>query len=172
MSVDPSILEQLRKAREKKVKAPYKGIQKVSKKTAARRAEEKKNADPDESLNAWFLERRKDMTGICDHCGGPSCRDDNDWFRSSIAHILPKRFFKSVATHPCNWIELCFWGNNCHGNLDNNILDLTELNCFDKVIDAFLAMYPDIAKEERKRIPATLMQYIADNLLNYTIGED
>lgn len=111
-------------------------------------------------LNRWFQERRKEMTGNCMHCGRISCRNSDQYYKFSIAHILPKRLFKSVATHPLNWIELCFWTNNCHGNMDNNILDLIYLNCFSIVIDRFVAIYPSIAHKERRYIPDVLLQYV------------
>lgn len=110
-------------------------------------------------LNRWFEDRHKELTGKCDHCGGKSCKGASN-YKCSIAHILPKRLFKSVATHPCNFIELCFWGNSCHTNMDNNTLDLIDLNCFSKVVDRFVAMYPSIAASERKYIPDILLQYI------------
>lgn len=111
-------------------------------------------------LASWFEDRRKEMTGRCLHCGGISCKDNDKYFKFSIAHILPKRLFASVATHPLNWVELCFWSNSCHTNFDNNILDITQLNCFDAVIARVAAMYPDIDRKERKYIPDVLLQYI------------
>lgn len=115
-------------------------------------------------LNRWFLERRKEMTGFCHHCGNKSTKHNDTYFKFSICHILPKRLFKSVATHESNFIELCFWGNNCHGNMDNNMLDLIDLNCFDEVVEKFLKMYPSIDKKERRYIPDVLLQYVKDNL--------
>ena len=110
-------------------------------------------------LQRWFEDRRKEMDGVCKHCGGQTqAFDDN--YKCSVAHILPKAYFKSVATHPSNFVELCFYGKSCHTNLDNYMLDLTELNCFDEVIQKFVKMYPDISKEERRRIPSVLLQYI------------
>lgn len=113
-----------------------------------------------EDLEIWFNDRRKEMTGFCKHCGGTSCRDSDKYFKFSIAHILPKSYFSSVATHPDNWVELCFWGNNCHGNLDNTILSLSELNCWDEIVTKFQRIYPSIAKHEKRRIPEILLQYI------------
>lgn len=114
------------------------------------------------TLDEWFASCRKRMTGKCAHCGGRSCRDDNMYFKYSVAHILPKRpgMFQSIQTHPDNWIELCFWGNNCHGNYDNGVLDLMQLNCFDQVIEKFIRMYPSIAPKERRNISDVLLQYI------------
>jgi hypothetical protein len=129
-------------------------------------------------LQRWFDERRKEFTGKCKHCGGRSFieavqREGEDdvafsgrkknhdrYYKHCIAHILPKKLFKSVATHPLNWIELCFWNNSCHTNFDNFALDITELNCFDEVIEKFIAIYPDIDKKERRLIPEALRQYV------------
>jgi len=112
------------------------------------------------TLDEWFADRRKEMTGKCAHCGERSCKHDALYFKHSIAHILPKNLFTSIATHPLNWIELCFWGNNCHGNYDSKILDLMQLNCFDLVIERFVIIYASIAPKERRNIPDVLLQYI------------
>ena len=65
--------------------------------------------------------------------------------------------FPSIATHPDNWIELC---PNCHHNLDNCMIDLTHLACWDEVVVKFQKLYPHITKEEKHRIPDILLQYI------------
>jgi len=61
------------------------------------------------TLDEWFIERRKELSGKCWHCGGSTAKFDDFSFKSAIAHILPKRgnVFPSVMTHPDNWIELC-----------------------------------------------------------------
>jgi hypothetical protein len=115
-------------------------------------------------LEQWFLDRRNELTGICKHCGGKTTKDDDKYFKHSIAHILPKAYFLSVATHPKNFIELCFWNKSCHTNLDNKILDITDLNCYNEVIEKFVALYPSIDKKEIRRIPETLLQYIETDL--------
>lgn len=111
-------------------------------------------------LDAWFLMRDAEATGFCKNCGGKSCKGDEKYYKFSVAHILAKSLFPSVATHEKNSIELCFFGKSCHTNLDNNILSLSDLNCWDEIIEKFLAMYPAIAKKERRRIPEVLRQYI------------
>lgn len=112
------------------------------------------------ALNRWFKERRKEMTGKCHHCNGNSCKHDDKYYKFSICHILPKAYFPSVATHEYNWVELCFWNKNCHGNMDNKMLDLIEMNCWDEIVTKFCIMYPSIAEKEKKRIPQVLLQYI------------
>ena len=113
-------------------------------------------------LQRWFDDRHKEMKGICSHCGKKS-QKGTPLYKCSVAHILPKAHFKSIATHPLNWIELCFYEDSCHTNFDNYMLDITELNCFDEVIEKFIAMYPDIAPEERRRIPGVLLEYVEAN---------
>lgn len=116
-----------------------------------------------EELWDWFKERRKEMKGKCSHCGNPSSKKDDDKFHFSIAHILPKSLFPSIATHPDNWIELCFWGNSCHTNFDNSTIDLIDMNCFDEIIEKFIRLYPNIIPEERRRIPQILIEYYNQN---------
>jgi len=157
-------LEHIRKikseAGEIKPKKKY-VIPKVSKKRQKQLAEQKaERIGGGNELDRWFKERRKEMSGKCSNCGNPSCKNSDQYFKHSIGHILPKRLFKSVKTHPLNWIELCFWNNSCHTNLDNNTLDITELNCYNEFIDKFIAMYPDIDPKERKYIPDVLLQYV------------
>lgn len=116
-------------------------------------------------LDRWFKDRRLEMTGFCKNCRNPSFKNNPEYFRFSIAHILAKRksMFPSVATHPENWIELC---GDCHTNLDNCMIDLIDLSCWDEVVTKFVSMYPSIPKEERKRIPDILLQYIKNEIDN------
>jgi hypothetical protein len=116
--------------------------------------------DSDDKLQQWFEVVRLQLTGKCRHCGNPSCKESDEYYKFSIAHILPKAYFPSVATHPDNFVELCFWGNSCHTQMDNNILDMIDMACFDEIITKFQRIYPFIAKEEKRRIPAVLLNYI------------
>ena len=137
----------------------------LQQKNAAKRSEisrnihKEQNAAGNAELKRWFDDRHKEMTGKCKHCHGKTQKGQSNYI-NSIAHILPKSCFKSVATHPDNWIELCFYGNSCHTNLDNYSLDIMDLNCFDEVVQKFVSMYPSIALNERKRIPQVLLNYI------------
>lgn len=112
-----------------------------------------------ELLEQWFQDRHKEMTGICKNCGGKTQKGQKN-YKNSIAHILPKAYFLSVSTHPDNFIELCFYGESCHTNMDNKTLDLIDMNCFDEIVEKVTRMYTHIAPEERRRIPAILREYI------------
>lgn len=111
-------------------------------------------------LQRWFDARRDEMTGVCANCGGKTSKNDDKYYKFCIAHLLPKAYVKSIATHPDNWIELCYFGNSCHAQYDNHMIDIIDLNCFDSVIEKFVKMYPSISKEERRRIPNVLLEYI------------
>lgn len=151
--VSAETLKRLQDARAKKVKPEPKPMGKGAKVP-------KENAV---DLEQWFKDGDKASTGKCKHCGGRSCKGDPLYFKHSQAHILPKRLFPSVSTHPLNRIELCFWNNNCHGNMDNGTLDMINMNCFDEIVEKFIAIYPAIAAKERKYIPDVLLQYAKDN---------
>lgn len=151
------IKEQAKLPKEKKrYKIPAKSAKRLKQEAEEKAVKKTGGAE----LDRWFQDRRKEMTGWCWHCGGISCKNSYEYYKFSIAHLLPKRLFKSVATHPLNWVELCFWDKSCHTNFDNNTLDITELNCFNTVIERFVAMYPDIDSKERKYVPDVLLQYI------------
>lgn len=139
---------------------PKKSSKKLTQETEESSGFKSGKSKGNKEIGRWFDDRRKEMTGKCMHCGGKSTKNNNDYWLFSIAHILPKRLFKSVATHPLNWIELCYFPPSCHANFDNYIIDITELNCYDTVIERFIAMYPDIDSKERKYIPDSLLQYI------------
>lgn len=40
---------------------------------------------------------------------------------SEIAHVLPKSYFKSIATNDLNWLPMCgqYSTSQCHTNFDN-----------------------------------------------------
>lgn len=155
--------ENIRRLKEQAGLPKQKKVYKIpakSKKKLAQEAEEKKGKkDPAAAKERWFHDRRKEMSGFCKNCGKPSHKNSHEYFRFSVAHILAKRksMFPSVATHAENWIELC---QNCHQDLDNCMIDLTQLACWNEVVVKFQKIYPSIAPEERKRIPGILLQYI------------
>ncbi len=108
-------------------------------------------------LEKWFLERKKEMTGICQNCGGKTEKNTKQ-YKCSAAHILPKSKFKSVSTHPLNFIELCFYGRSCHTNFDNKIIDIDKLNCYDEVLKKIEIMYPILTNLEKGMLPEIVLK--------------
>jgi len=111
----------LNKLPKEAVAKPKKGIAKIGKKKAE---ELKALKGTDSEMDLFFASQRKKLTGKCLFCGSKTMKDDDEKFHFSIAHLLPKRpvnsgGFPSIATNEDNWIELCFWGNNCHHGFDS-----------------------------------------------------
>ncbi len=125
-------------------------LNKVSKKNQKRIAED--GRPDDERLDEWFLERRKEMTGTCScGCAGKSSKNDDMFYRHSICHIFPKSKFKSVITHPLNWVELSFWGGH-HTVFDEGGMDKWPgMACFDDIKAKVLLMEPYLTPEEKGR---------------------
>lgn len=143
---------------EKEKKVYY--IPKVSEKKKKEMAAEK---DGKGELDEWFAARRKEMTGRCQLCGGKTEKTNDETFKRSIHHILEKRstMFPSVAKHPDNWLEVCFYGNSCHQNIHNSTITWELLHDsaeWSIIVDKFKKIYPYIAENEKKNIPELLLK--------------
>lgn len=141
-------------------------IPKKSAKKIKQESEEKevRGGEPTE-LDKWFAERRVELTGKCDFCGGKTEKYNNETYKFSIAHLLAKRdaMFPSVATHPANYLELCYYGNSCHTNFDNGMITwelLRDSKEWALIVGKFREIYPDIAEAEKKNIPDMLLKEI------------
>jgi hypothetical protein len=108
-----------------------------------------------EGLSDWYEQRRTEMTGICVETGLPSCATNDAFFIFSIAHILPKEHFPSIATHPLNWMELSI---EAHTRYDRNWMTATKMKCFALAKEKFKKFEPFIAQEERRRIPPQFLK--------------
>lgn len=147
-----------------KVEKPKYQLRKKSLKRLAEEAAEKE-AGTDEGMDRWFIERRKEMKGRCQFCNWKTEKANDETYRRSIAHLLPKRpnMFPSVATNPDNWLELCFYGESCHTNFDNNIISLELLHDSAEwkiISEKFKRIFPFIAEAERKNIHPLLLKEI------------
>lgn len=130
----------------------YKGLNKVSPKRAAKLAE-MKEAGTDSGVDKFFLANRSSMTGRCLFCGGNTMKKDDEKFHFSLAHLLPKAIFKSVATHPDILIELCFFNESCHTNFDNGTITwefIKDSKEWDIIKEKLLNVLPMVAPEERR----------------------
>ncbi len=161
----------------KKEKNKFSRIDPKSKKKIAQEQAEKENGT-DAAMDKWFEDRGEELTGICLFCGGKTCKAKPKSFyateelyekaimlqRFSIAHLFAKRknMFPSIATHPENYIELCFYDNSCHANFDNNVIELEDVKyqhpeAWFGIVKKFLILYPVMTKEEKNRVPEILL---------------
>lgn len=151
--VDPEILKRLQKARTPKAKAPAKPMKQVSDKKAALIAEQKKAGDSD-AVYQFFVEMRPGMTGKCCFCGGPTEKKNDETFHFSLAHLLPKSSFPSVATNPDNIIELCHFGESCHTNFDHGTITwqfLYDSAEWPMIKEKLLKVLPAVGANERSQ---------------------
>lgn len=152
--------EQAGKPKEKKVyRMPAKSAKRLK-----REAEEKElRGDNDTLKEQWFKARRKEMTGKCQFCGGKTEKHNHMTYKRSVAHLLPKRdnMFPSIMYNPNNWLELCFYGESCHTNFDNNMITwelLKDSTEWELIVKKFKTLYPFITEEEKKNIPILLLK--------------
>jgi len=115
-----------------------------SKKGWERRKEERKG------FGEFFMKHVqviKDTKSCCAECGETLKGDV-----SEIAHVLPKGYFKSVATNDKNVIYLCgqYSTNQCHTNFDNFPLKkVKEMLIYPEIIRIFAEIEDSITE----RIP-------------------
>lgn len=129
-----------------------KPIAKVSEKRQ-KKLDEQKAKGSDSEMDVFFKSLRKGMTGKCLFCGGNTMKKDDDKFHFSLAHLLPKSIFKSVATHPSNIIELCFYNNSCHTNFDNGMITWEFIKDSAEwliIREKLLEILPLVSPEEQK----------------------
>jgi len=100
-------------------KEDSKPLRKASPKAAEKRKEERKDF-PKFFQDA--IEKLK-LNPVCQNCG---CRISADYNgHHNVSHLLSKQKYKSVSTHPDNYVFLCSSkdaeGRNCHGYFDDHI---------------------------------------------------
>lgn len=115
---------------------------KYSSKGWARRKEERKGFPE-------FFEKHikiiKDTKACCEECESRLKGDV-----SEIAHVLPKSYYKSIATNDINVIYLCgmFSENQCHNKFDNSISEeFKKMNVYFKVSNIFKLLEKEITEK-------------------------
>lgn len=69
---------------------------------------------------------------------------------SEVAHVLPKSYFKSVATNDMNWLPMCgmYSTNQCHTNFDNFSAEkVKKMNVYKKVMRIFAELEQTITEK-------------------------
>ena len=106
-------------------------------------------------LSEWFLERRKEMQGVCAECGKTTNRHSDKYFSWSVCHVVPKSLIKSVATHEHNWIELC---QLHHQTFDSTFDKAASMMCFGEVYQKFQLFKNLIPPEELRKVNPHLLK--------------
>ncbi len=117
------------------------------------------------ALNEWFNERHSGMRGFCVECGGKTTKGDTKYWKFSICHLLGKALFPSIATNPLNFIELCYFGNSHHSNMDNNGYEYVREHMpktWKIILERVEIMFPFI--KEKSKIPEVIMRELPDSI--------
>ena len=122
-----------------------------------------KEVDGGNDQEIWYLLRRYQMKGFCSEpgCNKSTNPKSDEYYRWSVCHLVPKSLCPSVATHPDNWIELC-WQH--HSEFDATFDKAAAMKCFEEAKRKFNLFKDLIPPEEARKInPHLLLPYIPDN---------
>jgi hypothetical protein len=109
--------------------------------------------EEDPALERWY----RDIVQL--HKGSPHCWNcghlvavwNYTFAKAAVAHILPKKTFLSINTHPLNYL---FLGADCCHNLwDRSWSSASEMKIFPVALERYRQFAPAIALAERKEIP-------------------
>lgn len=127
----------------------------IPKKSAKKKAEEKRGRDErgdgDTDLQRWYAAIMAKEEGRCWETGEKINKEDSFGWHGSIAHVLPKSKFESVATHPQNYMILKMWGGT-HAKYDASWESASKMKVWPYAIKIINILYPLLTSEEKARI--------------------
>lgn len=122
---------------------------------------------PDPMLQLWFAHRMNTLQPICANCGkfGEYLLEEKNkrLWKSCQAHLMPKRHFKSISTHPLNGLILGtgFSGLcHCHDTYDSSWEAASKMFIWEEVCNRFKYLYRLIKPEEHQFIPKQLLDIL------------
>lgn len=113
----------------------------------------RESKEVDNNLFVWYGNRIKYAKRICENCGSDLSNYSTKDFHASIAHILPKSLFPSIATNKYNYLILGIWCG-CHSNYDSSWLKASKMDVFSIAKERFPLFRWGINQEEIRRIPS------------------
>jgi hypothetical protein len=144
-------------------KKERKPIAKKSAKKLLQENQEKEDRGGDDTeLVKWFKARIKySMTGFCEESGLKTETKIYRYAINSCCHILEKRNCKSVKYHPLNFVELI---PDLHHKFDSSSWEEREKwACWPVIRDRLVHVYLDLAPEERRFFPQSVLDYMEKN---------
>lgn len=142
-------------------KKPYRIPAKSAKKIAAEKQAAEVRGDAKTELQLWYDRIMSTEEPVCWETGESIDKTDRLGWHGSIAHILPKKTFPSVATHPLNYVILKMWGGT-HDRYDGSWSKAQKMKVWPRVVERFLQFQHEIADSERKYIPDCLLKHIPE----------
>lgn len=112
-----------------------------------------------EELEAWFAIKMATSARVCSNCGhGLNNLDDREW-RGSIHHVLWKSTFKSLATHPDNFIVLGYYC--CHQQIHTSWKNASQMKVWPRIVETFRNLYNEIPPSELHHLPDVILQELS-----------
>lgn len=109
-------------------------------------------------LDKWFDDIAKKH---CSELGGSWCMECGRWIhpnfmRHATAHLLAKKLFKSVATHPLNYLVL---GAGCGCHEETHRVDkFIKMKCWPEAARRIKEMIPLLPIDELRHISSQLLK--------------
>jgi hypothetical protein len=111
------------------------------------------------ALDLWFAKQIRQMPRCCENCGERLIIFAPWAAKAYIAHILPKRLFKSVIIHPDNRLFLCLI---CHENFDRWPAEkVITMPVFPLAVERFMLLQHNLNKDEINDLPVYFAKLIA-----------
>lgn len=140
---------------------PKRPIPKVSKKRAAEiQAAKEVGGDGKSDLVKWYEKIMQNEPGKCWETNERINKQDKLGWHGSIAHILCKKNFPSVATHPQNYMILSMW-NGSHANYDSSWERAASMKVWPYALKIIITvLLPLLPSEEKRHLPDVVLQEI------------
>lgn len=147
-------------AKKERKPIPAKSKKRVEKEKAQK---QEKGPDHETDLQQWFNHIMATEKPVCWETGEEidTTEPDQRGWRGSIAHVLPKKLFKSVATHPDNYLILKMYGGT-HDRYDSSWAKAQKMKVWPEAVRRFVKIYPSIADSEKKYIPDCLIKHLPE----------
>jgi hypothetical protein len=136
-------------------------IAKKSAKKLKQEADEKERLGGNDTERVKWYKMQMKYMNVCEETG---LRLETKIYRyaiMSICHILPKSTCPSVAEHPLNRM---FFIPDFHTKFDAMSWEEREkLGCWPVIRDRLIMVFPDLAVEERRHFPDSVLKFIENN---------
>lgn len=121
--------------------------------------QEDKNAQK-KALDIWFANQINQLPKYCENCGEYLNQYAPWGAKAYIAHIVPKRNFKSVMLHPLNRLFLCV---QCHTNYDNwPSAKIVKMKIYPIAVERMLCFIQQTQFEELSSLPEHFIKIVND----------
>lgn len=110
----------------------------------------RKVADPE--LKAFYNDALENSTPVCEECG------EDVYTSSAVAHLLPKKTFKSVRAHPSN--KKCLGDScGCHNKYDKNWASAVKMKIWPEAeVIILTVLIPLLPESEYAKLPDFLKE--------------